>query len=586
MTINLKKIFILIFALFLGFVSARADGAYKNELTKVTLSPIGASDVKVTLFMTKPYTEPLRLLKKNDGEFVLILPETFNSAPQKPSISDVIGEVTDADIKLYSFVANSAQNGYTKIVIKTNGLVNLYPEAVTVGGGHVVNKPKEEINKIVYEQVKPVNTTPVAPVQNTTVTQAPKAKENVESKKVDAASKDVKQTKNQVSAPQKQEPAPKIAATTETVELPVVNLPNIETINRSVQTDVPLEEISFNDIADKEESTLGQTGKVSIFSLIKDKLSKFAPQIKTNVSDNSSSSGNILVTIVSLLLISFAVKFGISVIKDAKSKQEDPFDNLNFEKQPEKDKEKAEYSEFFKTLISSEVKGNNPFTIETPSIKQVMQAPVVEPAKSHEEVLNIDQNLTWQEKFRALQKNKKALLNANEEHKTDMEIRSDMHIENPIKKLKQDFKAVKKVLERQKARTGETSPLEKEFTPEKLEKIEVISFEDFQKNVERPKVQINKTIPLKTKAPKVLTQLQLGEQKGLYLVEYKDKISLIGYINDKVFKLNSYSSVRDTKMYARLSEKNNDNETYIVKFDNNKMLVDINDEQMKLKLMY
>ena len=85
MTINFKKIFILIFALFFGFVFANADGAYKNELTKVTLSPIGASDVKVTLYMAKPYTEPLRLLKKNDGEFVLILPETYNSAPQKPS---------------------------------------------------------------------------------------------------------------------------------------------------------------------------------------------------------------------------------------------------------------------------------------------------------------------------------------------------------------------------------------------------------------------------------------------------------------------------------------------------------------------
>ena len=53
-----------------------------------------------------------------------------------------------------------------------------------------------------------------------------------------------------------------------------------------------------------------------------------------------------------------------------------------------------------------------------------------------------------------------------------------------------------------------------------------------------------------------------------------------------MFKLNTYSSIRDAKMYARLSEKNNGSETYIVKFDNNKMLVDVTDEQMKLKLMY
>ena len=93
-------------------------------------------------------------------------------------------------------------------------------------------------------------------------------------------------------------------------------------------------------------------------------------------------------------------------------------------------------------------------------------------------------------------------------------------------------------------------------------------------------------MPIKSKAPKVLTQLQLGNERGLYLVEYKDKVSLIGYINDKVFKLNSYSSVKDSKLYARLSEKVEGKETYIVKFDDNKMLVDIDDSQMKLKLMY
>ena len=567
---------------------AKADGAYKNELTKVSLSPIGASDVKVTLYMAKPYTEPLRLLKKNDGEFVLILPETYNSAPQKPSISDVIGEVTDADIKLYSFVSNSAQNGYTKIVIKTNGLVNLYPEAVTVGGGKIANNPKEEVKKIVYEQVKPVKTAPaVAPAQNKTVPQTQKPKESVENKTAKVAVNEAKPVKNEVQENKKQEQkAPQIEAIV-TNEIPVVNLPNPGTITESVQTDVPLEEISINDAAKEENPVLAETPKISFLTVVKNKISKLKPQINTHfINSPVSATGNVLVTIVSLLLVLFAIKFGISVIKDAKPKEEDPFNNLDFEKEPERNEEKPEYSEFFKTLIDSEVKGTNPFTIVTPTIKEVMETPIVEPAKTHEEVLNVDQNLTWQEKFRALQKNKKSLLNSKEEAQTNLEIREDMHIENPIKKLKQDFKAVKKVLEKQKAKTGETSPLEKEFTPEKLDKIEVISFEDFQKNVERPKVQVNKTLPLKTKAPKVLTQLQLGEKRGLYLVEYKDKVSLIGYINDKVFKLNTYSSVRDSKMYARLSEKNNDNETYIVKFDNNKMLVDVSDEQMKLKLMY
>ena len=84
MIIDYKKILILLAILFLGIVSVNANSAYKNELTKVSLSPVGSGDVKITLYMAKPYSEPLRLLKKNDGEFVLILPETYTSAPQKP----------------------------------------------------------------------------------------------------------------------------------------------------------------------------------------------------------------------------------------------------------------------------------------------------------------------------------------------------------------------------------------------------------------------------------------------------------------------------------------------------------------------
>ena len=79
---NIKKILILVFILFIGCLTSFADGSYKNELTKVVLSHIGREDVKISLYMAKPYSEPLRLLKKNDGEFVLILPETYSSAPQ------------------------------------------------------------------------------------------------------------------------------------------------------------------------------------------------------------------------------------------------------------------------------------------------------------------------------------------------------------------------------------------------------------------------------------------------------------------------------------------------------------------------
>ena len=587
----IKKFLILIFIFLIGCVNSFADGSYKNELTKVKLSSIGGDDVKITLYMAKPYSEPLRLLKKNDGEFVLILPETYTSAPQKPSISDVIGEVTDADVKLYSFISNLAQNGYKKIVIKTNGLVNIYPEAVTSGGGTL--SIKQEQQKVVINN----NQKPQQNVSTNTTVNKNITNKNV----VEKVATTNNQTKTKEQTAQKDESKPVVKDTPNTnivkEELPVINLPKI--VEKKVNNDIPLKEINVSNVlntdANKNNDITNKPNKIGL--LFTKAINKTYSFIKAKVyGSRVFAKHNILIIFGALLLLGFALRFSKSIINSTKQQN----NNLIFDdevvkekvsnKTVNKDDASSEYSDFFKTLIEAEVKGNNPFTLDTPKSDKFESD--IKPTKTHEEVLNEDQNLTWQEKFRAIQKNKKALLKDDENSMPteDMEITENMNIENPIKKLTQDFKAVRKVLEKQKAKQKDVlsdNPIEQDFTPEKIDKIEVISFEDFQKNVSKPKIQVNSTTsPIKAVAPKVLTQLQLGDKKGLYLVDYKDKVSLVGYINDKVFRLNTCSNLRDTKLYARLSEKNGENETYIVKFDNNKMIVDVNNEQMKLKLMY
>ena len=41
-----------------------------------------------------------------------------------------------------------------------------------------------------------------------------------------------------------------------------------------------------------------------------------------------------------------------------------------------------------------------------------------------------------------------------------------------------------------------------------------------------------------------------------YFIPANGSYSLIGYVNDNVFKLNTYSSVKVPKLYARLTDKN------------------------------
>lgn len=614
MTINIKKFIIFTTVLFLGLLNVNAEGSYKNELVKVGFSPLGVNDVKVTLHMSKPYSEPLRLLKKNDSEFVLILPETYNSAPQKPSISDVVGEVTDADVRLYSFVSNNTQNGYTKILIRTNGSTNLYPEAVASGGGHVLNSVQPQKTSTASAQ-KPQNaantvrlsTGSAKEISNKTVVSQlaeKNKKEAVKDNKVASLSDKVTANKNLSKA---EENKKSVKENTETPIVPLISdiIPNFETVklNESISADMKAE-IPLQEVKDIPETELpfvaenmtdieasAQPTQNTTFIKIKQKAKAIAVKL---VNKAKQSKTNILLSLIGIVMLGFALKFAFAVIKSAKSNPED----LTAADKPE-NSSNGEYSEFFKTLIDSEMKGDNPFVVKMPENHDDMKfEDVISPQQSHEDMLNVDQNLTWQEKFRAVQKNKKSLLNNDDERKENfedrlhnsehnnnetVEIAGNMNIENPIKKLKQDFRAVKKVLEKQKAAKNTENSINQEHVPEK---IEIVNFEDYQKTVERPKVQVNMTSPITTKAPKILTQLKLSDKKGFYLVDYKDKVSLVGYLNDKVFKLNSYSTVKNAKMYARLSEKTDGNETYIVKFDNNKLLVDVDSEKMKLKLSY
>lgn len=604
MIIDYKKIFILIILIFLGFADVQAANAYKNELTKVSLSPIGSGDVKVTLYMSKPYTEPLRLLKKNDGEFVLIMPETYTSAPQKPSISDVMGDVTDADIKLYSFASSTTQNGYTKIVIKTNGLTNLYPETVTTGGG-TLHKTQSQVNKILSETIKPTtqNTQPQKPENKVTAAQTSKLqvkvpdfkfdtkKDSKTEKKVDnkTDNKEVKKTETQkpeeikkedktqeiASNKQKAEPAAKISETEEFQNIDEIkNLPDI-TGNNTENTVI-------------EGASIGEKASVMPFmAIFKQKLSAIKSNIKSpsfNTQKISNQSVNVLVMLIALMLVAFSAKFALSVLKNSGQKKDE------FKK--EENENKREYSDFFKQIIDAENQKENLSKPKILSQKRELSGVDIEPSKSHQEILNADQNLTWQEKFRALHLNRKSLLKDNKEdaftNNDDFQTENteDMNIENPIKKLTQDFRAVKKVLEKQYANKDNKKLINQDFTPEKIEKIEVINFEDLQTSVQKPKVQVKTTSPIQAKPPKILTKLKLDKNKGFYLVNYKERVSLIGYVNDKVFKLNSYSSVKVPKLYARLTDKTENADTYIVKIDSSKLLVDVDNEKMKLKLMY
>lgn len=82
--------------------------------------------------------------------------------------------------------------------------------------------------------------------------------------------------------------------------------------------------------------------------------------------------------------------------------------------------------------------------------------------------------------------------------------------------------------------------------------------------------------------PMLLFTSQLAQNKGFCLVEYNQKYSLIGYVNDDIFLLNQFDSLKTTEIRSRLSETKSNSEMYIVRLGTYKSLVEVTDEKMEL----
>ncbi len=81
--------------------------------------------------------------------------------------------------------------------------------------------------------------------------------------------------------------------------------------------------------------------------------------------------------------------------------------------------------------------------------------------------------------------------------------------------------------------------------------------------------------------PELISQVRISKNKGLYLVNYDDQYSLLGYINDKIFVIKKFETITNKKLQVRVNAKTEKSTTYIVRLDNYKALLDVSASNMK-----
>lgn len=86
----------------------------------------------------------------------------------------------------------------------------------------------------------------------------------------------------------------------------------------------------------------------------------------------------------------------------------------------------------------------------------------------------------------------------------------------------------------------------------------------------------------KSKNPILLYTSPLSSNKGFCLVEYNGKYSLIGYINEEIFLLTQFDSIKSKEIRARLSGTQKSKERYIIKLDDYQALVEVSEKKMNL----
>jgi hypothetical protein len=102
-----------------------SDTGSQNNLLKTDIYKTSKNGVRVNLYTSHPYKEPLVVNKKSDREYVIYLPGTVNSQTARAHANaDVVQNV---DIK-----SQSGKNGYTKVLITTSKAVDITPQVQTL----------------------------------------------------------------------------------------------------------------------------------------------------------------------------------------------------------------------------------------------------------------------------------------------------------------------------------------------------------------------------------------------------------------------------------------------------------------------
>ena len=571
-----SKVFLgILLTTFIQNAGFSIENEFKNSLVKLDIVKVSDSTYSVNLYTQNKYLEPVKIIKKSDLNYYILLPETKNNSPK---ITPDGTEIRNVTTNLYPYAGQDVNNGYTKININTTKPLNF-----NINVKSMSNTQTKVANKTQQPTLKPsINTESTKKTAEiTTQTQ----KKNIQKSADVTPKKVVKQTQVKTQEqPKKVAQAPKTTtkkATTSTTQSKPKTIKVSEAVSKELDNDlkeikettpVPedvLVEVDDENQIDAQEDTASVEnigGNDKIIKIQK----KYTDFIYIILSKLRSINHNIYLAIFTTLL-TFFVMLKLLSAKNTNTRLKSKADLI--------DKEEIANNE------DTQEENQGQYFVFEQNIKQTgFCDPATSAIKRNYELSSYEPEL--QDRYQRAEVTTYEAVEKNEQPKSEYDIiqkilKEDTFIDIPA----DNYKEVPNNLI--------DSPINLDVYDTNDDADE---FEEVSQYQAEEKNQEEEIKPAPTKAPEqekepsepeVLSSVEIAPERGFMCVSYDGNINLMGYIFDDVFALHNFKlpKLENYDIKFRLSEKDDNGARFIVKICDTKLLVKVTKTSIKKEVL-
>ena len=146
---NISKVLCGVFGLLLATNLAYGiDAEFKNTLMKIDLIKTSESNYNVDLYTKNKFIEPVKVIKKSDLNYYILLPETKNESLRNTT-SGI--DIRSLSTNVYPYAGSDVNNGYVKININTTKPINF---KVNIKNSQQATKTATLEKEIIAQEVK------------------------------------------------------------------------------------------------------------------------------------------------------------------------------------------------------------------------------------------------------------------------------------------------------------------------------------------------------------------------------------------------------------------------------------------------